>query len=178
MFGTNGTIGSRIQKCVHPGLVTVPSIPHPEKFGTAATPRPGQNNPDMETRNVEIVRRYETGESLASIGVTLGLTRERVRQIVRDSGVAMPRDYKCAVPDCDVAQHAPNSYCFSHSRRLALYGDPLSAAPARWQHGTVHGYQNRDCRCDRCRKAYADYRREREHRRHPEMRRYAPRRVS
>jgi DNA-directed RNA polymerase sigma subunit (sigma70/sigma32) len=42
--------------------------------------------PRLEQRNAEIVRRYRAGEELASIGVDLDLTRERIRQIVRSAG--------------------------------------------------------------------------------------------
>src|ERR1700693_5900887 len=39
--------------------------------------------PGIEQRNAEIVHRHKGGEDLASIGASLGLTRARVRQIVR-----------------------------------------------------------------------------------------------
>ena len=44
----------------------------------------------VEERNAEIVRRYEIGETLASIGLSRGLTRERVRQIVKLAGGSRP----------------------------------------------------------------------------------------
>ena len=53
----------------------------------------------IERRDVEIVRRYKAGEELASIGVDLDLTRERIRQIVRASG---------AGPGCRGTTSAPS----------------------------------------------------------------------
>src|ERR1039457_335148 len=69
-------------------------------------------------RDVEVLRRYEAGETLAGIGAVVGLTRERVRQIVRASGAPMPWDYKCAVSSCERSPRTPNRYCHSHQRRL------------------------------------------------------------
>jgi Sigma-70, region 4 len=139
--------------------------------------------PGIELRNAEIIRRYEAGEELASIGVSLDLTRERIRQIVRSAGARMPREYKCAVPDCFRSPRSPGRYCFAHQRRLDRYGDPLGVRPLlRETHGTAACYVV-GCRCDLCRKAGAPRRRveaerqrEHEHRRHPEMRRYTRRR--
>jgi hypothetical protein len=74
--------------------------------------------PGIELRNAEIVCRYKAGEGLASIGVDLELTRERVRQIVRSSGARMPREYKCAVADCFTAPRSPQRYCHPHQHRL------------------------------------------------------------
>lgn len=54
-------------------------------------------HPEVAERNSEMLRRYQAGESLARIGSSLGLTRERVRQIVRDAGGIMPLTYICAV---------------------------------------------------------------------------------
>jgi hypothetical protein len=86
--------------------------------------------PGLEQRNAEIVRRYKAGEELASIGVSLDLMRERIRQIVRNAGARMPREYKCAVPDCFTSPRSPGRYCFAHQRRLDRFGDPLGTRPA------------------------------------------------
>jgi Sigma-70, region 4 len=56
-------------------------------------------------RDIQVLRRYEAGETLASIGAGVGLTRERIRQIVKASGAAMPWDYKCAVKTCSTSPH-------------------------------------------------------------------------
>jgi peptidoglycan/xylan/chitin deacetylase (PgdA/CDA1 family) len=62
---------------------------------------------EMEAlRCVEVLQRYQVGETLAAIAAHVDLTRERVRQIVKASGVAMPRAYKCAENLHDVAAHA------------------------------------------------------------------------
>jgi hypothetical protein len=130
----------------------------------------------LDRRNAEMLRRYEAGETLASIGVGLGFTRERVRQIVRQSGAPMPREYKCAVKACNTSPRSPHRYCQSHQRRLERYGDPLGTKPLLMdQHGTLACYKRGRCSCDLCRKANADRAREYEHRVHPEMRRYAVR---
>jgi len=55
---------------------------------------------DHVQRDAEMLSRYEAGETLTSIGASLGLTRERVRQIVKRSGAEMPRKRRCAVADC------------------------------------------------------------------------------
>ena len=127
-------------------------------------------------RDVEVLRRYEAGETLAGIGAVVGLTRERVRQIVRASGAPMPWDYKCAVSSCERSPRTPNRYCHSHQRRFERYGDPLGTKPRlRDQHGTLASYKSGRCRCELCRRRNADRVTEYQHRIHPEMRRYAPR---
>lgn len=132
----------------------------------------------MERRNADILRRYRAGESLASIGAGIGLTRERVRQIVRATGAVMPWGFKCAVPDCYTSPRAPHAYCFAHQARFERFGDPLGTRPLlRELHGTVACYMDRRCRCALCRRAEADRRREYDHRVHPEWR-YMPRRAS
>jgi Sigma-70, region 4 len=131
--------------------------------------------PAIEQRNTEMIRRYEAGENLASIGASLGFTRERVRQIVKQSGAHMPREYTCAVKDCETSPRAPRQYCYAHQRRLELYGDPLASRPLlREEHGTIACYMD-GCSCDPCRKAETNRRREYEYRVHPEMRRYKAR---
>jgi hypothetical protein len=123
-----------------------------------------------------MLRRYTAGENFASIGASLGFTRERVRQIVEQSGAHMPWEYTCAVKDCETSPRSPRRYCQAHQRRLELYGDPLGSRPLpREQHGTIACYQD-GCSCDLCRKAETDRRREYEHRVHPEMRRDKARR--
>jgi len=93
-------------------------------------------------RDIEVLRRYEAGETLAGIGVVIGLSRERIRQIVRASGVAMPWDYKCAVTGCETSPRTPNQYCQSHQRRFERYGDPLGTKPRLMdQHGTLASYK-------------------------------------
>jgi hypothetical protein len=122
-------------------------------------------------RDLEVLRRYESGETLAAIGARVRLSRERVRQIVMASGAAMPWDYKCAVEGCTTSPRTPNRYCKEHQRRFELRGDPLGLkARLMDQHGTVACYKQGRCRCDLCRKANADQRLEYLHRTHPEMR--------
>ncbi|MET3662477.1 sigma factor-like helix-turn-helix DNA-binding protein [Aquamicrobium ahrensii] len=41
-------------------------------------------------READMLRRHEAGETLKSIADTYGLTRERVRQIVKRAGGIMP----------------------------------------------------------------------------------------
>jgi Sigma-70, region 4 len=131
--------------------------------------------PGIEQRNAEMLRRYKAGENLASIGSSLGFTRERVRQIVKQSGACMPWEYRCAVKDCETSPRSPRRYCYAHQRRVELYGDPLGSKPLlREQHGTIASYMG-GCSCDPCRKAERGRRREYEHRVHPEMRRYTGR---
>lgn len=83
----------------------------------------------VAVRDLEVLRRYEAGETLASIGAAIGLTRERIRQLVKASGVAMPWDYKCAVKDCQASPRTPHAYCQAHRRRFERYGDPLGTKP-------------------------------------------------
>ncbi len=124
-----------------------------------------------ELRNLAIVGRYEAGELLAAIGADLGYTREWVRQIVDRSGALMPLECKCAVVGCAIAPRSAKTYCYRHRIRFERYGDPArSRRSARLKHGTVARYRNEGCRCDRCRKASADQRREYLHRMHPEWR--------
>lgn len=130
----------------------------------------------IERRDVEIVRRYTAGEELASIGVDLDLTRERIRQIVRASGARMPWEYKCAVKACDTSPRTPNRYCYAHQLRFERFGDPLGAKLLLMnQHGTLASYKRGRCSCELCRKRNADRVREYQHRMHPEMRRYKAR---
>jgi hypothetical protein len=128
--------------------------------------------PELARRDAEIVRRYKAGENLASIGAALDLTRQRVHQVVRDSGARMPWEYKCAVKECVIAPRSPNRYCRDHQYRLERWGDPLGVKPRLMdQHGTVASYKDGRCRCDLCRKANADQRLDYMHRTHPERRR-------
>lgn len=123
----------------------------------------------VERRDAGIVRRYEAGDTLAAIGAAVGLTRERVRQIVRAAGAVMPWEFKCAVSMCYRSPRTPNAYCFTHQRRLDRYGDPLGTrALRRDQHGTLASY-NSGCSCDLCRRRNAIRALEYLHRVHPEM---------
>jgi hypothetical protein len=127
-------------------------------------------------RDIEVLHRYEAGETLAGIGAVIGLSRERVRQIVRASGVAMPWDSKCAVRACKTAPRTPNRYCQLHQRRFERYGDPLGTRPRLMdQHGTLASYKGGRCSCDLCRRRNAERVREYQHRVYPEMRRHQPR---
>jgi hypothetical protein len=123
------------------------------------------------------VRRYETGETLASIGLSRGLTRERVRQIVKLAGASVPRTSKCGVEDCHTAPRWPRIYCHAHQARFELLGDPHGSSPVvplvPAEHGTTARYREGGCRCDLCRKASAGQRREHFHQAHPEWR-YMP----
>jgi hypothetical protein len=124
----------------------------------------------VDRRNAAIVSSYGEGESLASIGVRMGLTRERVRQIVKASGAVMPSELRCAVAGCEQTPRAPNTYCYAHRTRLVRDGAARgSGAPLlKDEHGTYASYRDRGCRCDLCRKASADRRRAQFHRVHPE----------
>lgn len=130
-------------------------------------------------RDALILSRYRAGENLASIGASFDLTRERICQIVKDSGAPMPWEYQCAAASCTTSPRTPNRYCSHHLVRLERYGDPLGNKPVglrlRDQHGTMTSYSDGGCRCNLCRKALADRRREYAHRAHPEMRWYKPR---
>jgi hypothetical protein len=141
--------------------------------GTRAPTRPRS----LQRRDDAVVRRYEQGETLTSIGASLGLTRERVRQIVKASGAEMPGDRRCGAARCETAPRPAKQYCAAHQHRFALYGDPLGRPAAvqllREQHGTYASYSDGGCRCALCRMASADKRREGFHRLHPEWR-YMP----
>jgi hypothetical protein len=127
-------------------------------------------------RDFEVLQRYEAGETLAGIGAAVGLTRERIRQIVKASGAPMPWDYKCAVKGCDTSPRTPNLYCSFHQVRFERFGDPLGNMPRLMdQHGTLASYKRGRCSCELCRKRNADRVREYQHRIHPEMRRYKAR---
>jgi hypothetical protein len=127
-------------------------------------------------RDTEVLRRYQAGETLASVGADVGLTRERIRQIVKASGAPMPWDYRGAVKACNTSPRTPNSYCQVHQRRFERFGDPLGSKPLLTnQHGTLACSKRGRGRCDLCRRRSADARREYMHRIHPEMRRYKPR---
>jgi hypothetical protein len=133
---------------------------------------PGARPRRVDRRNAGIVSRYVAGETFASIGLSVGLTRERVRQIVKASGAVMPSEARCAEPGCNQTPRAPNTYCYAH--RLHLKRDAAastSKAPLlKDEHGTYASYRDRRCRCDLCRKASADRRRAQFHRVHPEWR--------
>jgi hypothetical protein len=124
----------------------------------------------VDRRNAAIVSSYGEGESLASIGVRMGLTRERVRQIVKASGAVMPSELRCAVAGCEQTPRAPNTYCYAHRTRLVRDGAARGSGARllKDEHGTYASYRDRGCRCDLCRKASADRRRAQFHRVHPE----------
>jgi len=103
---------------------------HPRHMDNVGQPAAGDSPPGSQQRNAEMVRRYEAGETLESIGASLGLTRERVRQIVRLSGAEMPRETTCAVGGCYTAPRRPRIYCYAHQLRFELFSaTPL--APRR-----------------------------------------------
>jgi Sigma-70, region 4 len=117
-----------------------------------------------------VLQRYEAGETLAAIGARVGLTRERIRQIVKVSGAPMPWDDTCAMQACATSPRTPDRYCWFHQRRFDRYGDPLGGKPRLMdQHGTLAGYQRGHCRCQRCRRRNPDGVREYVHCMHPEM---------
>jgi hypothetical protein len=124
----------------------------------------------VERRNAAIVARYVEGESFASIGLSVGLTRERVRQIVKASGAVMPSELRCAVSGCDQTPRSPNTHCYAHRTRMKRdAADSASRGPLlKDEHGTYASYRDRRCRCDLCRKASADRRRAQFHRVHPD----------
>jgi len=118
----------------------------------------------LEQRNALMVLCYQAGETLGNIAASLALSRERVRQIVRQSGADMPSDFKCAVEDCDISPRSPHIYCRAHRVRFERYDDPLGTPPARplrqEQHGSYAAYTHGGCRCSLCRLANANWRRE------------------
>jgi hypothetical protein len=125
----------------------------------------------MAHRDAEIVRLYAAGDSLTIIGSRFGLSCERVRQIVKASGVVMPKERRCKVDECQTIPPWPQAYCRRHQRRLDRYGDPLGTrrslpAPPR-EHGTYAAYRA-GCRCDLCRSANAAHSRKLAHCVHPE----------
>ena len=73
-------------------------------------------------RNAEILFRYEQGESLTSIGISVGVTRERIRQIVRRFGVLMPMDVTCAASNCPTVPRGRKVYCRQHQDCLDRQG--------------------------------------------------------
>jgi hypothetical protein len=131
-------------------------------------PRLSARRQELEQRNAVLIDRYVAGEALLSIGVSVGLSRERVRQIVKASGVRMPLEFRCAAPGCLRTPGARKQYC--HPHQLV----PAAAAPTvallRDQHGTESCYRAAGCRCDLCRRASADRRSARYHRTHPDWR--------
>jgi hypothetical protein len=121
-------------------------------------------------RDIEVLQRYGAGETLAAIAARVDLTRERVRQIVKASGVPMPREYECAVKACKTSPRTPNAYCHAHQDRFERYGDPLGGKQRLMdQHGTLAGYKGGRCRCELCRQSNAERVLEYKHRMHPEM---------
>src|SRR5579862_5810539 len=133
---------------------------------------PGVRPRRADRRNAAIVSRYVAGETFASIGESVGLTRERVRQIVKASGAVMPSDVRCAEPGCKQRPRAPNLYCYAH--RVQVKRDAAASTSKgpllKDEHGTYASYRDRGCRCELCRKASADRRRAQFHRVHPEWR--------
>jgi hypothetical protein len=134
--------------------------------------RPATQKPyAFAERDAAIIHRYSEGESCAAIADSLGLTYDRIRQIVRQSGVPTPWEYKCAALGCDRARRSPDSYCVTHQRSF----EALGVGPSlRDQHGTRACYAEAGCRCALCRKYIADRARRRAHQLHPAMEYYVP----
>src|ERR1700678_3056273 len=81
----------------------------------------------VERRNAVILSSYAAGETFAAIGLRVGLTRERVRQIVKASGAVMPSELRCAVAGCEQTPRAPHIHCYTH--RLRMIRDAATLVP-------------------------------------------------
>jgi hypothetical protein len=117
-----------------------------------------------------MLRRSSAGETLTSIGQAYGLTRERVRQIVKVTGVSMPHDSPrvCDVGGCG-RPHSSHGNCDLQERRVRTHGSVDLPAAVTAAHGTMARYRG-GCRCAECTGANRVEARARAHRAHPEWR--------
>ena len=105
------------------------------------------------TRNQEIVLMFKSGTevTLQQIGDKYGITRERVRQILRDNNVSGGDNMKSRMDE-------------KNRRLLEKRAAIMEARALRQAHGTPRRY-GMGCRCDECRKANTDRCREYRHKR-------------
>lgn len=116
-----------------------------------------------ELRTKEMVRRFDAGETLQSIGDDYGITRERVRQIVKKAG-SIERQKLFALKRQGVAtwiklgatveEVAARYGVPDVTIRRWMYQEGVRIPPKPWTHG-INGYTWRKCRCSICRGANA-----------------------
>jgi len=132
-------------------------------------------------READMLRRYAQGETMQEIGDDFGLSRERVRQILKRLNVTADdmRErryrmatalYKGGLTATEAAKRAGVHPALFRGRLVAA-GQRRPRPPRVPKHGTVYEYQ-RGCRCEPCTRANADRTYEYQHRKHPEMKRY------
>lgn len=111
----------------------------------------------MTPRDREIIRRYRVDEdTMQCIGDSMGISRERVRQVLKNNGETLSqRPRICGVEGCQATRHT-SRWCQRHTVTAYVHGDPLWVRPrlARDTHGTFSGWFYGGCRCEHCYTAY------------------------
>jgi methylphosphotriester-DNA--protein-cysteine methyltransferase len=132
------------------------------------------------TRELKMAAAYEKGATLQEIGDAWGVTKERVRQLLKRTDAPTPEESLVArrAARCKDAltlvrsglnvTAAARKYGFSPGLLWEAVRDAGIKAPPRpvAKHGTESKY-TLGCRCRRCKKAHADFAYLRGHRRNP-----------
>ncbi len=124
----------------------------------------------MTDRNETIISAYASGQTTRQVGAVFGLSHERIRQILVDSGVPRRGARKQVLDDALVALiEADGTRTVSDvATEFNISRDSLSQRVARSKfsqvdarqkhftkvpHGSISRYTNDECRCDLCREA-------------------------
>ena len=131
-----------------------------------------------DSRDRLIVESYRSGHSLRQIGKEVGLSHERVRQVLMDAGISrrpdgseaasktlaavgavLAADGSLSITAASRAVGADKSTVSQYLRRRHPQFDYKARRRAALEHLSAHGtlnrYNNYGCRCDACRAANA-----------------------
>lgn len=127
----------------------------------------------MHAQYKDMIALRKENWSLQAIGEKYGVSRERVRQIIGNTGQVLPKAKRNAVKDKlpMIKQMWKNGVSFlkigkeigiNSSLVAKVLGKPSSYGTV-FKHGTRSGYGYHKCRCDACKKAQLDYMSNRNH---------------
>lgn len=89
---------------------------------------------ELDEREIEMTILYKEGKTLQEIGDLYGITRERVRQLLKRHGITgsdgglskRPKQYDkpCKIEGCGRLANGSKGYCVMHYTRIRIHGTP------------------------------------------------------